>query len=93
MEYAAREVPSKIAGSSGILGVVTFDGTLLFFSLIPSGIGAVLFMYGRKQRRWPQLAAGLLFMVYPYFTPSVTSMVGVGAALGAALWYAVRLGW
>lgn len=72
---------------------MTFDATLLFFSLIPSGVGFVLFVYGRKQQRWPHLAAGLLFMAYPYFTSSLTSMIGVGAALGAALWYAVRLGW
>jgi hypothetical protein len=83
----------KNGGSSGILGTVPLDGTLLILSLIPSGIGFVLFAYGRKQQRWPQLLAGVLFMAYPYFTPSVTSMSVVGAALGAALWYAVRLGW
>src|SRR5216684_3268838 len=38
---------------------MTFDPVWLFVSLIPSGIGLVLFVYGRKQQRWPQLAAGL----------------------------------
>jgi hypothetical protein len=69
------------------------DPTWLFLSLIPSGVGFVLFVYGKKQGRWPQLVAGLLFMVYPYFTPSVTSLVGVGTVLSAALYYLINAGW
>jgi len=72
---------------------VTLDATWLFLSLIPGGIGFVLFVYGKKQARWPQLVAGLAFMVYPYFTPSVVSMTLVGALLGGALWVAIRGGW
>jgi hypothetical protein len=72
---------------------VTLDPTWLMLSLIPSGIGFVLFTYGRKQQRWPHLAAGLLFMVYPYFATTVMSLVAVGGALGFFLWYAVYLGW
>jgi len=67
--------------------------TWLFLSLIPGGIGFVLFVYGKKQSRWPQLVAGLAFMVYPYFTPSIASMTVVGGLLGAALWVAIRGGW
>jgi hypothetical protein len=51
-------------------------------SLIPGGVGFVLFVYGRKQQRWPMLVAGLLFMIYPYFTTHVTALVAVGAGLG-----------
>jgi len=72
---------------------MSFDPTFLFVSLIPSGLGFVLFVYGKKQQRWPHLVAGLLFMVYPYFTDSLVLLVGVGAAIGFALWYAVRTGW
>jgi hypothetical protein len=72
---------------------MSFDPVWLFVSLIPSGIGFVLFVYGKKQERWPQLAAGLLLMVYPYFTPGLVSMIATGAAIGLALWYAIRLGW
>ena len=61
--------------------------------MIPSGIGFVLFVYGRKQQRWPQLLAGILFMVYPYFTPSLLTMLLVGVALGTGLWVAVQGGW
>jgi hypothetical protein len=70
-----------------------FDPTWLFLSLIPSGIGFVLFVYGKKQERWPQLVAGLLLMVYPYFTDSIAALVGVGIAIVAGLWLAVRGGW
>ena len=65
----------------------------LFLSLFPSGLGFVLFVYGKKQQRWPQLIAGLLFMVYPYFATSVTMLVAIGALLGGGLWFALRLGW
>jgi hypothetical protein len=69
------------------------DPTWLFLSLMPSGIGFVLFVYGRKQQRLPHLLAGLAFMVYPYFTPSILSMLLVGVALGTGLWVAVHGGW
>jgi branched-subunit amino acid transport protein len=72
---------------------VNFDPTWLFLSMIPSGIGFVLFAYGKKQQRWPQLLAGILFMVYPYFTPSLLTMLLVGVALGTGLWVAVQGGW
>ena len=72
---------------------MSLDPTWLFLSLIPSGIGFVLFVYGKKQDRWPHLVAGLVFMVYPYFATSVAGLVGIGVALGGALWYAVRAGW
>lgn len=72
---------------------MSFDPTWLFLSLIPGGVGFVLFVYGKKQERWPHLAAGLVFMVYPYFTPGVISLVGVGCLIGAVLWIAVRQGW
>ncbi len=70
-----------------------FDPTWLFVSLILGGIGFVLFVYGKKQGRWPHLAAGLLLMVYPYFTPGLVSLVATGAAIVFVLWYAVRFGW
>jgi hypothetical protein len=39
------------------------------------------------------MAGGLALMVYPYFAQTVTALIGVGAAIGVVLWYAVRLGW
>jgi hypothetical protein len=69
------------------------DATWLFLSLIPSGIGFVLFVYGKKQGRLPQLVVGLLMMISPYVTSTVPMLLGVGALLVAVLWYAVKLGW
>ena len=69
------------------------DATWLLLSLIPGGIGFVLLTYGKKAGRWPHAAAGVLFLAYPYFATSVVSLVGVGAAIGLALFYAVQQGW
>jgi hypothetical protein len=66
---------------------------LLLLSMIPSGAGFVLFMYGKKQERLPQLVVGLLMMVYPYFVSTASAMTVVGLLLWGALWYALRLGW
>jgi hypothetical protein len=72
---------------------MNLDPTWIFLSMIPGGIGFVLFIYGKKQQRWPHLIAGLLLMGYPYFTPTAMSMTVVGAGICAALWWAVRLGY
>jgi hypothetical protein len=72
---------------------VSFDPAWLFLSMIPSGIGIVLFVYGKKQQRWPQMLAGIVFSVYPYFTSSILAMLGVGVVLGVGLWMAIRAGW
>jgi hypothetical protein len=72
---------------------MNFDPTWLFLSLFPSGIGFVLLAYGKKEGRWPQVVAGLLFLVYPYFTDSVTALIGIGVALGVGLWLGLRAGW
>jgi hypothetical protein len=72
---------------------MSLDPTLLMLSLIPGAIGFVMFVYGKKLGRWPHLTAGLAFIVYPYFTPTVPSLLGVGALIGAAFWLAVRQGW
>lgn len=69
-----------------------FDPTLLIVSIFPSTVGFALFMYGKKEQRWPQLAAGILMMVYPYFANTMTSMLVTGTVITAVLWYVVRLG-
>ena len=69
------------------------DPTWLFLSLIPGGIGFVLFVYGKKEQRWPHIVAGLVLLIYPYFTSSVWALAGVGVAVGTALWLALRQGY
>jgi hypothetical protein len=39
------------------------------------------------------MIAGIVFSIYPYFTPSSLVMMVIGIALGVALWMAVRAGW
>jgi hypothetical protein len=53
----------------------------------------VLFTYGKKMDRLPQLVGGIALMVYPYFTPSMTSMISVGVLVCAGVWFAVERGW
>ena len=72
---------------------MSFDPGTLFLSLITSGIGFVLFMYGKKQDRMPQLVAGIVLMVYPYFVSSLLMNVLAGAGIIAAMWLAIRQGW
>jgi hypothetical protein len=72
---------------------MSFDPAWLFLSLIAGGAGFVLFVYGKKEQRWPQLMGGLLLMAYPYFTASLVALVVTGAIIGLAVWYAIRLGW
>jgi hypothetical protein len=72
---------------------MNLDPVWLFLSLIPSGIGFVLFVYGKKEQRWPQLGAGLALMVYPYFATGTTALALWGGAIGLGLWIAIRLGW
>ena len=72
---------------------MSFDATTLFLGLITGGIGFVLFVYGKKQERWPHLIAGLLYMVYPYFVGSAAGIIALGIVLAAGLWLAVRQGY
>lgn len=68
-------------------------GPWFFASFVVSAIGFVLFAYGKRLARVPQLIVGLVLMVYPYFVTAPLPMVGVGVALVVGLAIAVRLGW
>jgi hypothetical protein len=72
---------------------LSFDSDTFFLSFLIGSVGFGFFIYGKKQSRLPQLIAGLLMMVYPYFTETVTSTLVVGANVGAGLWFAVWMGW
>jgi hypothetical protein len=66
---------------------------MLMLSLVPSGIGFVLFVYGKKQERWAHLAAGLALMIYPYFVNTAVQMLLGGALIGGAFYWALQTGW
>ena len=72
---------------------MNIDPTWIFLSLIPGGLGFVLFIYGKKQSRWPQMIAGLLLMGYPYLATTATSLTVIGVLICAALWIAIRMGY
>jgi hypothetical protein len=72
---------------------VPTDPNALLASMLIGVAGLALFVYGRKQHRFPQLAVGLMLMVYPYFVPGVLPMLAIAAALLLLLWGATRLGW
>jgi hypothetical protein len=72
---------------------MSFDPGTLFLSLITSGIGFVLFIYGKKQERPPQLVAGLVLMVYPYFVSGLLMNVLIGAGIIGVMWIVVKQGW
>lgn len=59
-------------------------------SLLVSGIGFVLFSYGRKASRWPHLLTGLVLFVVTYVAPSPASSIGISAVVLAGLWFAVK---
>lgn len=69
------------------------DGMWLLLSIIPSGIGFVLFVYGKKQGRTPHLIAGVLLSLYPIVATTVTTLVVGGLLIGAGLWWAIRADW
>ena len=72
---------------------MSIDPGLLFLSLVTSGAGLVLFVYGKKQGRWPQLLAGIVLMVYPYFVDTLALSVGIAAVIVATMWLAIRQGY
>jgi len=74
-------------------GSIDIDASSLIAGLLVSSVGFVLFSYGKKMSRPPQMVGGLVLMVYPYFVPGVGWMLAVGALLCAAIWVAVQRGY
>ena len=68
------------------------SGNFLLASLFIGSIGMGLFIYGKRQRRAPHLAIGVVLMVYTYFVPNVALMCVIGAALLGLLGLASYLG-
>jgi len=65
----------------------------LFASLLVSTVGVGLFMYGKKLRRTPQAAGGIVLMVGPYFFHGALWILVFGAVVTAGVWTASRAGW
>jgi hypothetical protein len=72
---------------------MNFDASSLIASFVVSSVGFVLFVYGKRMSRFPQLGVGLLLLIYPYFVSSVPLMLGIALVLVALLWLAVKRGY
>ncbi len=71
---------------------MSFDGNTLLASLLVSSVGFVLMAYGKKMARAPQLIAGVVMLVYPYFVGNALLMLGIGAGIALLTWLAIARG-
>jgi hypothetical protein len=71
---------------------MNLDPMYLLASLLVSGVGYVLFSYGRKQHRLPHTGVGVVMLIYPYFITEVVWMLAVLPVLLLVLWLLVQLG-
>jgi len=69
------------------------DGSSFAASFLVSAIGFVAFSYGKSTKRFPQMAAGGVLMIFPYFVDSWLTMLAIAALLLAAMVAAIRLGY
>lgn len=67
------------------------EGAWLIWSSVFALIGFAAFTYGRRQRLGAPTLVGIVLMIYPYFVSSTLALVGIGAALLAALFVLQRL--
>jgi hypothetical protein len=65
---------------------------ILFTGLLVSLAGMGLFMYGRSQRRAPQLGTGIVLMIYPQVADSSLEMLLVSGGIVFLMWLGLRLG-
>ena len=69
-----------------------FDQNSLLASMLVSGIGFVLFKYGRKMQRPPHTLIGLIMLLYPYAVSDAVIMLCIAPLLLGLLWAATRFG-
>ena len=64
----------------------------MFVCIMASVLGFALFVYGKKQKRLPQLVVGVVLMIFPYFISGALLQIGISAGLLALMVVAIRLG-
>lgn len=69
---------------------MNFSGAWLFASLIVGTIGFGIFAYGKKERRSPQLLAGLALMAISWLVSSPFWMSACAVLVIGALWFGTR---
>ena len=68
------------------------DMGMLMSGLLIGTVGMGIFIYGKRQQRFPQLVAGVALMAFPFFLSNAWVQVAVAAGIGGLLWFAVRVG-
>jgi hypothetical protein len=71
---------------------LNLDGNSLVLSLVIGCVGFVCFAYGKRQRRFPQMFAGVVLSVYPYFISNLIVMAAIAVVILVLLGVAIRLG-
>jgi len=71
---------------------VDFSLSGILASTLVGSVGFVLFHYGRKSTRMPQLVSGLTLMIFPLFVPGAAAMLAIAAVILAAFWVCLRAG-
>lgn len=64
----------------------------LFVSIFTSSIGFVMLVYGKKQHRPPQLAGGLMLLVFPFFVYDPLWLGLISAGICGGVWAGVKAG-
>jgi len=68
------------------------EPSTLFAGVVVSAFGVGFFIYGKKQRRAPQLVAGILLSVFPFFVSGALMTYAIAGGILAAMWVAIRRG-
>ena len=71
---------------------MNLDPSYLLASIAVSGVGFVLFSFGKRQKRTPHFAIGLIMLVYPYFVTDIVWMLALVPVLLLLLWLTTRMG-
>lgn len=71
---------------------MSFDANSLLLSLLIGCVGFVCFAYGKRQQRFPQMLAGVVLSIYPYFVSNLALMGAIAVAVLALMALAIRLG-
>jgi hypothetical protein len=71
---------------------MNFEPNALLLSLLIGSVGFVCFVYGKRQHRFPQMLAGVVLSVYPYFVSNLILMALIGVAVMVLMGVAIRLG-
>lgn len=71
---------------------VSLEPNYLLASMLVSGIGFVLFSFGRRRERFLFTVIGVVMLVYPVFVSNIAWMLAIAPVLLLLLWIATRLG-